>query len=137
MAVGALSHNLQRASFSWLGIIPNGGEVNIAAPGVSVYSSVPMPTRYGFKSGTSMATPHVAGVAALWAQSSGLRGTALWKKLTGTALNIGQSASAVGAGLSLAPTPKLVIRPNLPLRPPFRLPRLFNQPAETNEVLAS
>jgi subtilisin family serine protease len=126
-----------RASFSCLGLNPNGGEVNIAAPGVAVYSSVPMPTRYGFKSGTSMATPHVAGVAALWAQSSGLRGTALWKKLTGTALNIGQSASAVGAGLSLAPTSKLVIQPNLPLRPPFRLPRLFNQPAETNEVLTS
>jgi subtilisin family serine protease len=37
---------------------------DVVAPGVSVYSSIPT-NGYGYKTGTSMATPHVAGAAAL------------------------------------------------------------------------
>ena len=39
-------------------------EVDLAAPGSSIYSTTPG-GRYGYKSGTSMATPHVSGVAGL------------------------------------------------------------------------
>jgi cell wall-associated protease len=39
-------------------------EVDVFAPGVGIYSSMPE-NKYDFKSGTSMATPVVAGVAAL------------------------------------------------------------------------
>jgi hypothetical protein len=44
-----------------------GSTVHLAAPGVNILSTVPN-DGYGFKSGTSMAAPHVSGVAALvWA----------------------------------------------------------------------
>jgi thermitase len=41
-----------------------GGWVDVAAPGDSIYSCV-LDAQYGYKSGTSMASPHVAGLAAL------------------------------------------------------------------------
>lgn len=40
-------------------------EVNVFAPGVKIYSSVPGGNTYGEKDGTSMASPVVAGLAAL------------------------------------------------------------------------
>jgi thermitase len=38
--------------------------VDVSAPGVNIYSTIPNDT-YGFKDGTSMAAPYVAGLAAL------------------------------------------------------------------------
>jgi subtilisin len=98
MAVASLDNNLRRSSFS------NFGKVEISGPGRDVFSSVPRPTRYGTKSGTSTATPHVAGCAALWAQtSSTLRGMALWRKLQATAKPLSEPPSRIGKGLVQAP----------------------------------
>jgi hypothetical protein len=98
MSVASLDPPLNPSSFS------NFGKVEIAAPGRDVFSSVPRPARYGTKSGTSMATPHVAGCAALWAQSSAaLRGMALWRRLEASARPLPFPPSRVGKGLVQAP----------------------------------
>ncbi|MFN8606479.1 MAG: S8 family peptidase [Vulcanimicrobiota bacterium] len=60
VAVAASDRNDQRASFSCYGA----KSVDIAAPGKDIYSTIPG-GKYGTKSGTSMATPHVTGVAGL------------------------------------------------------------------------
>ena len=41
------------------------GKIDVAAPGSSILSTIVADNGYGLKSGTSMATPHVAGVLAL------------------------------------------------------------------------
>src|SRR5688572_10190602 len=98
MSVASIDNTFLRSAFS------NFGKVEIAAPGRDVFSSVPRPTRYGIKTGTSMATPHVSGCAALWAQTSGtLRGMALWRKLQATVRPLAEPPSRVGKGLVQAP----------------------------------
>lgn len=98
LSVAALNQNLQPTSFSPV------GKIDIAAPGVDIFSSWPRPRRYNTISGIASATAHVAGCAALWAETSpDLRGLTLWQRLQHTARGLPFPATRVGAGLVQAP----------------------------------
>ncbi|MGH2559509.1 MAG: S8 family peptidase [Thermomicrobiales bacterium] len=105
MAVGALDPELLVASFSNGGINPEGGDLDIAAPGVDVRSSWPRPILYRTINGTSMATPHVAGIAGLFAEANpATRGRDLWDLVVRGVRSLPAPPRDVGAGLVQAPT---------------------------------
>lgn len=102
LAVAAIDRAFAIAPFS-CGARNPGQNVDIAAPGVDVLSSLPG-DRYDRWDGTSMATPHVAGIAALIAQSDPkYRGWALWARLLQLARRLKLPARDVGKGLVQAP----------------------------------
>lgn len=83
IAVAATDQRDERASFS-----NYGKKVDVAAPGVNIYSTIPNDT-YGYKNGTSMASPHVAGLAALiWSKNLGLSNSQVRKCIENTCDNI-------------------------------------------------
>ncbi|MEL6669348.1 MAG: S8 family serine peptidase [Bacteroidota bacterium] len=107
MAVAALNRRLSVADFSNAGINDQtGGGVDLAAPGVDIYSAysmlAPGGELYRSQDGTSMAVPHVAGLAALYMQRfPDLSAEEIWQKLTSNAQQLDrQEAIDVGAGLA-------------------------------------
>ncbi|MDX3662303.1 S8 family serine peptidase [Streptomyces sp. ID05-26A] len=102
IAVAAIDVLRAIASFS-SGSADKIGQVDVCGPGVDVYSSFKLPQKYSRLRGTSMATPHVAGVAVLIAEKTGARGYELWARLVGTALRLPLPSTDIGSGLVQAP----------------------------------
>ncbi|MEA9859113.1 S8 family serine peptidase [Xanthomonas campestris pv. raphani] len=102
MSIAAVGKEMTVASFS-CGKVDQ-GVINLSAPGVGILSSYRQ-GKFLSLNGTSMAAPHVAGVAALWAESDpALRGGDLWEKLIDSAVALTAGGEAdVGAGLVQAP----------------------------------
>lgn len=105
LAVGAVDGRDRVARFS-CGDADGLGAVDLVAPGVGVLSAWPGGGTRRL-SGTSMATPHVAGIAALHAQANpGLTGRALWDRLIASARPVpGLAMRDGGAGVVQAPQP--------------------------------
>ncbi|WP_043762429.1 S8 family peptidase [Aeromonas taiwanensis] len=83
VSVAAVDASKQLAYFS-----QRNDQVELAAPGVSVLSTVP--SGYAYYSGTSMATPHVVGVAALvWSQRLECSNDQLRQTLRSSAQDLG------------------------------------------------
>jgi subtilisin len=91
MAVSSTNDSDDLSSFS-----SQGPEVDIAAPGTDVYSTVP--GGYDTFSGTSMATPHVAGAGGQL-MANGSSNTDAQSRLESTAEDIGLSSNESGSGL--------------------------------------
>lgn len=103
LAVGAVDEAMDIADFSNRGINP-GQSVDIAGPGVGVHSASLMPQRYKTMAGTSMATPHIAGILALLCeQNPGWSSSQIVGQMNSLARNIGHGPVDVGAGLAIAP----------------------------------
>ncbi|MDP2659637.1 MAG: S8 family peptidase [Dehalococcoidia bacterium] len=96
VAVAATDKSDKRAYFS-----STGPTVELAAPGVSIYSTW-LSGVYYTASGTSMATPHVTGAAALvFASDPAITASAVRLRLDSTAINLGAAGkdSQYGWGL--------------------------------------
>ena len=94
IAVAALDLNENVASFS-----SRGEEVDVIAPGVRIYSTT-KDGGYGYKFGTSMACPHVSGLAAL-ALSAGYDAATVRNMIKEKAVPIkGLSENEQGKGLA-------------------------------------
>ncbi|MFC4549086.1 S8 family peptidase, partial [Halorussus sp. GCM10023401] len=91
LAVGATTKDDELADFS-----ATGPEVELVAPGESVYSTTV--DGYTRKKGTSMAAPHVSGVAATL-MADGLTAAEARTRLRETATDLGLSSDEQGSGL--------------------------------------
>ncbi len=106
MAIAALDQLLRVAKFSNGGInAADGGRVDVSGPGVGVFSSFSKlasnGSLYATLNGTSMATPHVSGVAALYFEAyPGDSASEIWRKLEKRTKQLpGQLIRDVGQGL--------------------------------------
>ncbi|MFW5994232.1 MAG: S8 family peptidase, partial [Halanaerobiaceae bacterium] len=109
IAVGALEENDSEApkvtSYS-----NYGPEIDVVAPGSLIYSTF-ADNKYGYMSGTSMAAPHVSGLAGLML-SDGVRASDIRSLLQDTAIRLGEDDFDESYGYGMIDTYKSVHQAN-------------------------
>lgn len=99
MAVGAIDRHMDIYYRSNGGINLDGGGIDLVGPGVEIRSSK-LQIRYGTDSGTSMATPHISGIAALMMEEDpSATAEQIWTRLTQNAKRLPLPSTDVGSGL--------------------------------------
>ena len=126
ISVAASNYHDNLAPFSNYGT----GSVDLAAPGVSIYSTT---TAGGYKylNGTSMAAPYVSGVAALLiAQSPSMSGAQLRSRILSSCDVISSLSGKVATGGRLNAAKALGISPT-PTQTPYPTPTVTRTPTPT------
>lgn len=129
IAVAATDSSNMRASFS-----STGPAVEVSAPGVSVYSTIP--GGYDYYSGTSMATPHVTGTAALIiASNPGITNVDVRELLRNTSTDLGDPGKDNQYGYGLINAYKAV--PMKDTTPPVQVSGVTVTATGTNQLSIS
>jgi len=104
LAVASVNRTLARSTFSQRNL-----DIDLAAPGENVLSTIPNEDGsigYGEKGGTSMAAPHVAGVAALvWSNHKQCSNTEIAEALMKSALDLDHAGYDPDTGWGLVQAP--------------------------------
>jgi subtilisin family serine protease len=116
ISVGASTRTDTRASFSNYGT-----SVDVFAPGQSILSTLPG-NRYGSLSGTSMATPQVAGaLALLWGQNPTLSATTISQALINSTDNVLRASNSTHGRINVGAA-ATSLRASNPTTPPTTPP---------------
>lgn len=116
ISVGASTRTDTRASFSNYGT-----SVDVFAPGQSILSTLPG-NRYGSLSGTSMATPQVAGaLALLWGQNPTLSATTISQALINSTDNVLRASNSTHGRINVGAA-ATALRASNPTTPPTTPP---------------
>lgn len=134
MSVAATNYNNDIANFSQFN-----DQVNIAAPGVAVLSTLPLSVSssgYGVYHGTSMSTPHVSGVAALvWSLHPGRSAVEIRSVLEESAEDLGDVGrdDHYGHGLVRADLAAAMLDEDFSFSPSITPPSCINNPPEWHD----
>jgi subtilisin len=109
VAVGAIDESNRHPNFSG-----SGPELEIVAPGVNIFSTF-LNNTYEYHTGTSMATPYVTAVYALFKEAyPNLSAIELREKVNNHAKDVGAPGRDVNFGYGIIQAPKQVQKPEAP-----------------------
>jgi Subtilase family len=130
LAIGAVDESGLRASFS-----NTGRHIDVVAPGVRILSTY-LGATYRHLNGTSMATPHVAGVAALLkACNNRFSNSQIYNILRNTARELGGSSFNEEYGHGIVDAEAALDRCTLPVGPTEASLRIRKRRRQTKRIL--